>query len=580
MRTLLGKRKPFSLLAVGLFLLGSVAVMPTTDAKTVDVNQYVDTIWNTVCNPINPAATQSDTVYQVKECQNIDDLIAWATGISDNPCGSSDCVQGCSGGETGFSIDGTSACATIGYSGLCSGNQVGVIADGFALCYTPGYTGPCDGGQSGYYVDGVNACFDIGPTGWCSGSKIGVIVDGLAVCITRPANCSSGEYGVPPDCVIPPPTCPTPSVGIGPYCGKLAGESCDDGGIGTTPVCAKVTTNGYGATVTLQGAQSIGYGMSPNQDELALDQGVATANCKGAPILSMACAGSAVDAIHVCAKVDGGAGPFTVHAEACGDAGGTATMVGTGSLYAEQRHDVADIAGHKTRPVPDKQVCDSQIPPPPFPAVFGGCYWTYKAEENITRKHDQCDGGNQWADQAVANLIGNPTNISGWLPGWNLQECPAVAAMAGDYDCFDGTTSGHAQADQYPASDSASLPSCKGKGQRDAGTADAEALQATAVKTDSMATPSSSSVVKISPPKSSTFRISLLSAADHANLTATMRQRFDALVNTTIENACAVGQPTDPTARGMLQDTCEKMKKALIIKMDQALAEDFLVRVA
>ncbi|MCA1811332.1 MAG: hypothetical protein LC623_04890, partial [Halobacteriales archaeon] len=129
-----------AVLGAALFLATMLTITPRADAicvvcpctvsTTECVNQEVDTVWNLVCNPINPTSPDDgpsepsgpDSPTAIRECKNVNDLVAyavqeagwaigyangwvvWAENLATHPCGSQSCLQACSGG-TGYVVD-------------------------------------------------------------------------------------------------------------------------------------------------------------------------------------------------------------------------------------------------------------------------------------------------------------------------------------------------------------------------------------------------------------------------------------------------------------------------------------------
>ncbi|MEA3143761.1 MAG: hypothetical protein QOG31_1085, partial [Thermoplasmata archaeon] len=410
-------RKTASFLAVGLFVASAIAILPATDARTIDPRTLVDTVWALVCNPINPAANEAAPTgpsapsqplstgnAQVQDCQNLNDVLDYAHGVLDSPCGSHACLANCPPGQTGYYVDGKNACVRLGYSGFCNSPQVGVIGDGLSVCYTPGYTGPCGNGQTGYYVDGENGCVTLRYTGLCSNPEIGVIVDGVSACVSPPSSCPSGKYGVPPECATPPPSCPSGYVGMGPWCASPGtGGSCSST-VNLVVGCAYAGVEGGVVGLGVGPFAGAGAGASPDAESLALDTGLASMTCNGYPILSVACAGSAAAKVHVCAEVQGDSWFGSISAKACADGGGAATALATMSLAREWEAAVADAAGHSTVVVRDHYQCDRPLADKGSRA----CHWVYREDHQVESHHGQCFSDNFWAMQSVHNAIADP----------------------------------------------------------------------------------------------------------------------------------------------------------------------------
>ncbi|MEA3143966.1 MAG: hypothetical protein QOG31_1290, partial [Thermoplasmata archaeon] len=148
----------------------------------------------------------------------------------------------------------------------------------------------------------------------------------------------------------------------------------------------------------------------------------------------------------------------------------------------------------------------------------------------------------------------------------------------GVYDCIDASSSGNDHADNSEDQDSASLPSCSGGGQRDTASDDVAALGETTYALDEVTAPTGASPALNLTKQKQTLRLSILSAADQATMREAIRTRYGTFVNQTVEGAYQTGQATD--MNGMLRGVCDQMKTGLLAKMDEALAGDFLVRVA
>jgi hypothetical protein len=250
-----------AMLGAALFLASALVIMPkATDAKVCYCNpcdvtlsqcvqNYEDTLWNIVCNPINPTANSPPSpsgpsgpkLGGIRDCKNLDNLEAYVLNLEQHPCGSNSCLQNCGSSQVGYWVDGVNGCVNVGPTSLCSGsNQVGVVLDGINLCFNVGPTGLCPSNEVGLIVDGVWLCIPLGPTYVCGGSQVGAVVDGFNLCFnvgrTGPCDpnqtgywvdgfngclgrlCPAGYYGFEPNCTPLPQMCPPGSYGLPPNC--------------------------------------------------------------------------------------------------------------------------------------------------------------------------------------------------------------------------------------------------------------------------------------------------------------------------------------------------------------------------
>ncbi|MFO1535050.1 MAG: hypothetical protein ABR586_05250 [Thermoplasmatota archaeon] len=150
--------------------------------------------------------------------------------------------------------------------------------------------------------------------------------------------------------------------------------------------------------------------------------------------------------------------------------------------------------------------------------------------------------------------------------------------MVGVFDCIEGASEGYDEADFWGMSSDAALPSCSGNEQRRSGQDNANALQDTNVYLDdAQPTPARGSAVN-GTDQDRLLEVSSLTPENQLLVRQSVRAHYMELLNNTLPMAFEASRSGNEAGDAMLWASFEQAGLAFIASMDEALAEDFMVR--